>query len=56
MALINVQHSVESFEKILEFIGHSETLEEVDLSWSIITNDCAKDSWVKLADVISDNK
>ena len=26
------------------------------MSWSVITNDCAKDSWLKLANVLHNNK
>ena len=35
-ALINIHHTAESFDKIIEFIEVSESLEEIDLSQSIV--------------------
>ena len=35
-ALVNVQHSDRSFEKLIEFVSTSSNLQELDLSWQIV--------------------
>ena len=32
LALVGVKHSIESFEKVVMYVGESQSLEEIDLS------------------------
>ena len=52
LALVNVHHSVESFEKVVEYIRESKSLEEIDLSYTIVPKTC----WHKLTNVLRDNR
>ena len=51
-ALINVHHTTHSFEKVVEYVAKSESLEEIDLSMSVVPRGC----WVKLATVLKENR
>ena len=52
MALVNVHHNAESFQKVVDFVTESEYLEELDLSWSIVV----KGSWPKLFQALKTNR
>lgn len=52
LALINVHHTVESFEKVVKFVEESNFIEEIDLSWSIVPKGC----WLKLMNVLGENR
>ena len=41
-----------SFDKVISFVEESETLEELDLSWSVVS----KGSWAKFIKVLSENR
>ena len=50
--MVGVQHNIRSFDSVLQFIESSETLQEIDLSRSIVI----KGSWLKLANVLGTNR
>ena len=36
LSLVNMHHSPESFDLVIQYVQESEYLKELDLSWSII--------------------
>ena len=52
LALVNVHHTADSFDKVIEYVATSESLEEIDLSWSIVV----KGSWFRFAKMLNENR
>lgn len=51
-SLVNVHHSEKSFELLIVYMQNSETLEELDISWSIIKNEM----WLHFMEALSFNR
>lgn len=49
LSLVNVYHSAESFDLVIQYLQESETVKEIDLSWNIVK----PTAWLKFLDVIS---
>ena len=52
LALVNVHHNAESFDQLLLFVQESESLKEIDLSWSVVV----KGSWPRFFEVLNTNR
>ena len=52
LSLVNMHHSPESFDLLIQYVEQSDYLKELDLSWSIIQ----QPYWVKFLDVIKENR
>ena len=52
LSLVNMHHSPESFDLIIQYLQESETLQELDLSWSIVK----PSHWVTFMEAIRDNR
>ena len=52
VALVNMHHNAQSFDKVIDLINECETLQELDLSWSTVP----RGSWLKLAPVLNENR
>ena len=50
--MVNVHHSVQSWDLVIEFLEKSETLQELDLSWSIVK----PGSWFDFLEVMRENR
>ena len=51
-SLVNVHHSEKSFELLIVYMQNSETLEELDISWSITKNEM----WLHFMEALSFNR
>lgn len=51
-SLVNVHHSPESFDLVIQYLEQSETLKELDLSWNIVK----PTSWLKFFNLVSENR
>ena len=49
---MNVHHNAESFDQLLLFVQESESLKEIDLSWSVVV----KGSWPRFFEVLNTNR
>lgn len=52
LSLVNVYHSPESFELVVQYLRESESLKELDLSWSIVK----PSFWMSLLEVVQTNR
>lgn len=52
LSLVNVHHSPESFDLVIQYLQESQNIKELDLSWNIVK----PTSWLKFLDVMSENR
>ena len=52
LALVGVHHNIRSFDALVEFVEASETIQEIDLSRSVVI----RGSWLKFAKVLETNR
>jgi hypothetical protein len=50
--LVNVHHSTDSFDLVIQYLQKSEFLTELDLSWTIIK----QSNWLKFLEVLRENR
>ena len=52
VSLVNVHHNAESFDLVIQYLQKSETLTDLDLSWTIIK----PSNWLKFLEVVRQNR